>query len=186
MVDKSRDTTARNTYILANVTDGDGVTTQTVNQKNQKGGGQYTFREDIDLAASGTEEFVIHNSFSNQQVSVVGITIRSDNSLVGFVDANVDGVGTGTDFPGRNDNINEFVADIPSEIAVEYGGSYTGGEAELPIRNIGGGVGATRQAIQQIPLEFNRIDPGYNLRFHFQEDSGNAQVVTVEVVVSVS
>jgi len=184
MIDKSRDTTARNTYILANVTDEEGVTTQSINQKSLKEGNQYTFREDIDLSASGTEEIVIANEFSEKEVSVVGISIRSDNTLSGFVDANVDGIDTGTDFPGRNDTINSSVSDVPPELIIEYGGNYSGGEAQLPIRNIGGGKGGTRLPIEQIPLQVNRIESGFNLRFQIEEASGNAQVVTVEIIVN--
>lgn len=146
-------------------------TTQSLAEESLKRGARYTFRETVTLADGETREYVIDNSLSEDSLRVVTVLIDPDGRLSGVSDADVDGVGTGTDLAFRSDCISEGFDTKPDGITVEVGGTYSGGRAPLDFEARGGvGEGATKTQLKALPTSNARICPGFNLRYEITSE----------------
>ena len=165
--------------------DGDAMNTQTASASSLKQGERWTFRDVFDVAADGSELVYVENDLSSDALRVVSITIRSSRALTGSVEANSSVETSGSPLPVQNDRIDADVADLPAGVVVESGGTYTAGEAPLPISTVGGdGSGSNRTALNQLPTANVRIEPGASLLWTLTDDSGNGATIVFEVVVA--
>jgi len=160
-------------------------TIQSLAEASLREGDRWTFRQAFDLAAGGTETVLLDNDLSADALRVVAIRISTANAITGSVAANADGVGSGSALPAQNDRIDADVAALPAGVSVESGGSYSGGDASLPLETTGGtGAGTNRTALNQVPTANVRVEPGGSLLWTITEDSGNASKVVFEVTVA--
>lgn len=158
---------------------------QTLAEESLKNGRRWLFRDVIALDANASAEVVLQNDFSGDTLRVVAVDIDPDQEISGSVDANVTIDASGTDLPARNDRIDADVATVPSGLTVEHGGTYSGGEASVPLRNSGGvGEGAAKSPVNDIPVAVSQVEPGASERWIITEESGNAQSVTFSAVLS--
>jgi hypothetical protein len=165
--------------------DAEAMNSQTLSEESLKNGRRWTFAEVLTLAADGSEEIVIDNSLADDTLRLVAVDIDPDDQLSGTVDANVTVDSAGTDFPVQNDRVDGDVAATPSGVSVEYGGTYSGGEASLPFRNTGGvGGGAARTDLNAIPTSLSRIQAGFSKRYTITDESSGEQDVTVTMTVA--
>lgn len=165
--------------------DYEAVNSQALAEESLKNGRRWTFREVIDLGANAITDVVIANDFGSDTLRLVAVTIDPDADVTGFCDANVTIDTAGTAVQSRNGFIDGTAADLPAGITVEYGGTYSGGDGQLPIRNSGGvGEAAAKSPLNEIPTAESRLLPGNNLRYQIEENSGSTQKVTVEIIVA--
>lgn len=173
------------TQILRGRGDSEAGNVQTLGEESLKNGRRWTFREVFGLSGDGSEEVVVQNNFDADTLRVVAITVDPDDQISGSVEANATIDASGTALSAQNGRINGDVADVPAGIIAEYGGTYSGGVAPLPLRNSGGvGGGAARTDLNAIPTSVSQIDPGGSLHWTITDESGSAQSVTFTAVVS--
>jgi hypothetical protein len=162
----------------------DAGTTQTLSESSLRTGNRWTFRDSFNVSIDATQDILVDNA-GDRALRVVAANVFTDNPIGGSVVANADGVGSGTELPGRNDRINDAVATLPSGVTVEQGGTYSGGEASLPISTVGGtaaGVNAT--ALTQLPRSEIRLDPGGSLLWSIENVASAALSLVFELVVA--
>ena len=168
--------------------DSEAMNSQSLSNASLKEGKQWRFREVFELAAStGSQEFVIDNTLSDSKLRVVVRDIDPDEKIGGSVSLNPTIDTAGTDFRVVNNKIEAPPIGAPS-FTVEYGGTYSDLSQDLPLRSPGGAdpPGPATAGTRSPNSAAFALEPGASIHYEITEESGNANTVTVEFVISVA
>lgn len=178
---------AANTNVLANVTDDEAQTRQTLSEESLKNGRQYVFRETFtrSTADPSLDILIHHPAGADNTLRVVERVIDPTKALTGTLTPNVDITTDGTEFDVINKNITDPADTVPVPNA-QYGGTYDKDASPntdaLTVDVFDTGQGATRVARSDSTAAF-RLEPGTNIYYDL-ESQADGNDILIQFIVS--
>ena len=177
MVKASQENAAQNTYRLAQVTDDEAISQQTLSEESLKNGRQWIIRDKFNINTGEDVEVILNISENSEDsLRVISRSIRPDSAVEGEVTFNREIETSGTALSFVNAQINGEIDSSLPNANVESGGEYinpserNGEIIELPIRSTLGvdPQGPARAATTAPEGALYRIRPGGSVHYRIE------------------
>jgi hypothetical protein len=155
-------------------------TNQSLAADSLQRGELYTYRETFTLGDGENLNVIMAlDSESIKQMRVVNRSLAADSGVTGTITMNADIDTSGTGFPATGNLINDTVTNVPSDVTVESGGTYSGGTETIPIRVADSNAPAGPQT--SLPAFF-RVEAGNSILYELTSQAASNDVVLQFVV----